>query len=46
MGTDRALRLVRLAAALMPGCSWGKNWGKVPDRFQPISADLEFAKTA
>jgi hypothetical protein len=25
---------------------WGKKWGKVPHRFQPISADLDLEKTA
>jgi hypothetical protein len=25
---------------------WGKKWGKVPHRSQPIPADLDFAETA
>jgi hypothetical protein len=25
---------------------WGKKWGKNPHRLQPISADLDLAKTA
>lgn len=26
--------------------TWGKKWGKVPHRFQRISAELDFTKTA
>jgi hypothetical protein len=25
---------------------WGNKWGNMPHRFQPISADLDLAKTA
>src|SRR3954468_3839468 len=27
-------------------CRWGNKWGNMPHRFQPISADLDFVKTA
>lgn len=29
-----------------PQTSWGKKWGKVPHRSQPIPADLDLAQTA
>jgi hypothetical protein len=38
--------VVSLVQACTPGVSWGKKWGKKPHRSQPISADLDLAKTA
>ena len=33
----------RIAFQVTP---WGNNWGNMPHRFQPISADLDLAETA
>jgi GNAT superfamily N-acetyltransferase len=32
--------------AFKSGSSWGNEWGNMTHRFQPISADLDFVKTA
>ena len=46
IGAERA-RLVRdRIQKLLAWPSWGNNWGNMPHRFQPISADLDLAETA